>query len=166
MEMKLPAWLKSATAFTMATGGPTREDTWQVNVQVEDMAAGDGSMIDLGVWDKKTGGDLDSTDTVYRPGGMAPQISLGGPKTTTNITVSRLYRLNRDHAHVKRLYAAVGKGKMTVAQQPLDIEGNVFGDPVVWHGRLKTVKTPPVDSEASGAALLELEMTVEGYPSA
>jgi len=164
--MQKPAWLKSAESFTMAAGGPTREDTYQVNVQIEDIAAGDGSMIDLGVWDKKTGGDLDSTDTVYRPGGMAPQISLGGPKTTTNITVSRLYRLNRDHAHMTRLYRAVGLGKMIVAQQPLDIEGNAFGNPLVWHGRLKTVKAPPVDSEASGASMVELEMTVEGYPSA
>jgi hypothetical protein len=165
MEMQKPAWLVSADEFVMASGGPTREDTWSVNVQIEDVKQGDGSMIDLGTWDKKTGGDLDSTDTVYRPGGMAPPVSLGGPKTSTNITVSRLYRLNRDHQHMARLYRAVGVGRMTVSQQPLDIEGNVFGQPIVWSGRLKTVKTPAVDSEAGGAALIELEMTVEGYPA-
>lgn len=163
--MKKPAWLVSAEEFVMAAGGPTREDTWAVNVQIEDVAAGDGSMIDLGIWDKKTGGDLDSTETVYRPGGMSPQISLGGPKTTSSITVSRLYRLNRDHQHMGRLWRAVGIGAMLVAQQPLDIEGNVFGQPIVWTGKLKTVKTPAVDSEAAGAALLELEMTVEGEPA-
>jgi hypothetical protein len=164
MDIKLPTWLRSAERFSMATGGPTREDTYQVTVHIEDMAS--GVMVDHGVWDKQSGGDLDSTDTVYRPGGMAPPISLGGPKSTTNITVSRLYRLNRDHATVAKLLAAVGSGKMTVAKQPLDIEGNVFGKPIVWSGRLKTVKTPPHDSEASGASLIELEMTVEGYPSA
>lgn len=162
---KKPAWLKSAEAFTMASGGPTREDTWQINVQIEDVAAGDGSMIDLGIWDKKSGGDLDSTDTVYRPGAMGPQVSLGGPKTTSAITVSRLYRLERDHQHMARLWRAVGRGQMIVSQQPLDIEGNVFGKPIVYSGKLKTVKAPPVDSEASGAAMLELEMTVEGEPA-
>lgn len=145
-------------------GGPTRQDTWLVSVQVQDMAT--GNMMDLGVFDKMTGGDLDSADTPYRPGGMGPPISLGGPKTTNNITVSRLYRLNRDHTKMAKLNAAAGGGRMTVAKQPLDIEGNIFGKPIVWTGRLKTVKSPDVDSEASAAALLELEMTVEGYPSA
>jgi hypothetical protein len=164
MEMKKPAWLKSVGAFTMATGGPTREDTFQINVQVQDLST--GKMMDLGVWDKQSGGDLDSSDTVYRPGGLAPQVSLGGPKTTSNVTVSRLYRLERDHANVGKLLAGVGLADMTVSKQPLDIEGNVFGKPIVWQGRLKTVKTPPVDSETSSAALIELEMTVDGYPSA
>jgi hypothetical protein len=164
VEVKLPSWLRSAEAFTMAAGGPTREDTWSVNVQVQNMNT--GKMDDHGTWDKMTGGDLDSTDTQYRPGGMAPQISLGGPKTTTNVTVSRLYRLNRDHVPLNKLLAAVGMGKMTVAKQPMDIEGNTFGTPIVWSGRLKAVKTPPVDSEASSAALIELEMVVEGYPTA
>ena len=67
---------------------PTREDTWQVNVQVQDMDDPDGGMRDLGIWDKMTGGDLDSTDTQYRPGGMNPPIALGGPRNTTNVTVS------------------------------------------------------------------------------
>lgn len=166
--MLKPAWLKSAGQFVMATsnGGPTREDTFLITVHIEDMSAGDGSMMDLGTWDKQSGGDLDSSDTTYRPGGMAPQISLGGPQSTTNVTVSRLYRLARDHAKIGKLYAAVGRGKMTVSKQPLDIEGNTFGKPIVWHGVLKTVKAPTTDSEATAAALIELEMTVEGNPSA
>ena len=165
MKMQKPAWLKSAGAFTMATGGPTREDTWHVSVLVEDMAAGDGSMLDFATWDKQGGGDVDSSDTTYRPGAMGPQISLGGPKTTSNVTASRLYRLERDHAHVGKLVAAVGRGRMTVIKQPLDIEGNAFGKPLVYNGRLKTVKFPTVDSEATGAAMIELEMSVEGDPA-
>lgn len=162
--MQLPAWLKSATAFTMAAGGPTRQDTFLVSVQVQDMST--QKMVDYGVWDKMTGGDLDSQDVQYRPGGMGPPISLGGPRTTNNVTVSRLYRLNRDHTKLAKLLAAVGGGKMTVSKQPLDIEGNTFGRPIVLNGRLKSVKHPDVDSEANAAALIELEMTVEGYPAA
>jgi hypothetical protein len=47
----------------------------------------------------------------------------------------------------------------------MDIEGNVFGKPLVYNGRLKRVTPPEVDSEASGAALVEIEVTVDGFPS-
>jgi hypothetical protein len=146
-------------------GGPTRQDTFLVSVRVEDMA-NPGKMIDLGTFDKMTGGDLDSNDVQYRPGGMGPPISLGGPKTANNVTVTRLYRLERDHNKLPKLLAAVGGGHMHVSKQPLDLQGNVFGSPIVLNGRLKMVKHPDVDSEANAAALLELEMTVEGYPTA
>jgi hypothetical protein len=32
----------------------------------------------LGTFDKMTGGEIDSEETKYKPGGMAPQVSLGG----------------------------------------------------------------------------------------
>lgn len=164
--MKLPSWLKSAAGFVAAatgTGGPTRSDTYMVNVQVEHPRT--GAMINYGTWDKMTGGELGASASSYRPGGMAPPVSLGGVKTTTNVTVSRLYRLARDHDVAQQLFDGVGRSKMVVTKQPLDIEGNTYGKPIVYHGTLDRVKTPDVDSESSSAGLIELEMVVEGYPS-
>lgn len=161
--MQLPSWLKSATGFVAAAGGPTRSDTYLLNVQIQHPVS--GHMLNYGTFDKMTGGELTSSATSYRPGGMQPPVSLGGQKTTANVTVSRLYRLGRDHDVIQQLIDGVGKSDMVVTKQPLDIEGSAYGKPIVWRGTLDRVKSPDVDSEASTAGLLELEMVVEGYPS-
>jgi hypothetical protein len=57
----------------MPTTAPTREDTWLVSLSI------DGR--DLEVWDKLSGGEVDSDESKYRPGGMAAEISLGGTIT-------------------------------------------------------------------------------------
>ena len=148
-------------------GGPTRQDTFEVTVRVQDVTNPNRPMLDLGIWDKRDGGQVDSEEYKYPPGGMRPVVSLGGRKNVDNITVSRLYRLVRDHQElIGRLMAGVGKARMEVSQQPLDIEGNAFGRPIVWRGILKRCTPPGVDSESSDPAMIELEMTIEGEPVA
>ena len=150
----------------MSAQGPTRADTFQVTVQVEDVRSVNRGMLNLGTWDKRGGGQLDSEEMRYNPGGMQPAVSLGGRKNVENVTVSRLYRIVRDHNELlQRLYNGVGRAKMVVSQQPLDISGDGTGiRPIVWRGTLKRVTPPEHDSESSDAALIELEMTVEGEP--
>lgn len=145
------------------TGGPTRQDTYLLNVQIRNPVS--GTMVNYGKWDKMTGGEVDSDETKYYEGGMVPPTSLGGRKTVGNITVSRLYRLGRDHDVVQKIFDAVGKSDMIVTKQPLDLDGNVYGRPIVYKGTLKRCTPPEVDSESSSAGLLELEMTVEGFPT-
>ena len=116
-----------------------------------------------GIWDKMTGGSTDSDDNKYRPGGMAPSVSLGGNSEIDDIGVSRLYDLDRDHnGLVKRLLAATGRARITVIKQPLDGEDNPFGEPLVYSGTLKGVSPPEVDSESSDPALLEITVVVDG----
>lgn len=146
--------------------GPTRQDTFLVNVRVQDITSGSTTLRDCGTWDKKSGGEVDSEEMRYKPGGMEPAISLGGSKNVGNVIVSRLYRLQRDHQElVPMLLAGAGKAKMQVSQLPLDIEGNAFGRPIVHVGTLKRVTLPEHDSESSDAAMIELEMTVSGEPA-
>jgi hypothetical protein len=144
-------------------GGPTRQDTYTLTVLVDHPRS--GNPINYGVWDKMSGGALQAGATSYNPGGMAPPVSLGGRKTVTNVTVSRLYRLGRDHDVLQQLLDSVGKSDMTVIKQPMDIDGNVYGRPIVYKGKLDRVSTPDVDSESSSAGLIELELVVEGYPT-
>ena len=150
----------------MASQGPTRADTFQVSVQLEDVRHPNRIMLNLGTWDKRGGGALDSEEMRYNPGGMQPAVSLGGRKNVENVTVSRLYRIVRDHNDLlQRMYNGVGRARMVVSQQPLDISGDGAGiRPIVWRGTLKRVTPPEHDSESSDAALIELEMTVEGEP--
>jgi hypothetical protein len=121
--------------------------------------------IPFGVWDKLEGGAVDSEETKYYPGGMRPQVSLGGRKTTDNITVRRLYRLSRDHDEAKRFVNWVGSANVVVTKQPMDLDGNPYGLPIVYSGTLKRVEFPDHDSESSDAGLISLEVTVDGQPS-
>lgn len=162
MKVQLPSWLISAERFTAAVGGPTRSDTFEVHVEIEDYTNPNHPMVDCGVWDKRTGGDADSTASTYQPGGMVAKVGLGGTNDDANVVVSRLYRLVRDHQDLApKLKAGRGKARMIVKQQPLDLDGNVFGDPLVWQGVMKRATFPETDSTSQDAALVELEMVVD-----
>jgi hypothetical protein len=131
-----------------------REDQYDIRVSV------DGT--NLGTWDVFTGGDLDTTELVYKPGAMAPQISLGGIVTVNQAIVNRLYQLSRDHLQVHWLLSRVGKGAMVISKQPLDPDGNAYGKPIVYKGVLKRCTPPAVDSNSTNPAVIELEMTPHG----
>lgn len=133
---------------------PTREDTWLLNVSV------DGR--DLGVWDTFSGGEGDSEETKYSPGGMQPEISLGGRKTVGNVTVGRYLDAQRDWALVKWLYSRAGAARGVVGVTPLSASGARAGDPLTYGGTLKTVTMPDLDSTGTDAVNLELEFTCDG----
>jgi hypothetical protein len=132
----------------------SRADQYDVRVTV------DGT--NLATFDKMTGGEIDSEETTYKPGAMGARIALGGSTNVGNVTVSVLYDLSRIHQLMHWLIGRVGKGTIVVNKQPLDTDGNAFGRPLVYSGRLKQVNPPEVDSESSDAALLEIEMTPTG----
>lgn len=121
---------------------------------------------DTGTWDKRSGGARTSDSTKYRPGNMGAPISLGGWPDTDNLTISRIYDIPRDHASglVRRLLSAVGKARVKVSDQPLNPEGVPVGDPLNWTGTLVGVTYPERDSESSDAAMLEIEVEVDGTP--
>lgn len=121
---------------------------------------------DTGVWDKRSGGGRTSDSTKYRPGEMGAPISLGGWPDTDNITISRIYDIPRDHTTglIRRLLAKVGKARVTVNDQPLNPDGVPQGDPITWTGTLVGCSAPERDSESSDAAMLEIEVEVDGTP--
>lgn len=137
-------------------GGPTRQDTWRIHLTVNGK--------NWGVWDKKDGGEIDSDEFKYKPGGMAPHVSLGGTRTTGNLTLTRLYRLARDHSRRKELINGVGRADVVASIQPLDVDGNAYGEPMVYRGTLKRVTFPTIDSESSDPGLIEIEVTTDGFP--
>lgn len=137
----------------------SRLDQYNVTVAI------DG--VNYGTFDKMSGGDMDSEELKYKPGAMADEISLGGPITVANVTVSRLYKLNRDHVSVPAWKKAVGKGAAVITKQPLDVNKSPFGNPIVYTGTLKMLKLPEPDSEGGGSAgLVEMEFTISGQPTA
>jgi hypothetical protein len=133
---------------------PTREDTWLVTCTV------DGR--DLGTFDTKSGGELDSEESKYKPGGMAKEISLGGSSTYGNLTITRYTDLILDWPLIKWLAARVGFGRGAVGITPLAPNGERAGEPLVYGGTLKTVTPPDIDSTGTDAAMITLEFTIDG----
>jgi len=119
---------------------------------------------DYGVWDKKTGGSVDSEDYKYKPGGMAAQVSLGGTRNIEDVTLTRLYRHERDHLRFQNLINWTGRAECIVSQFILDVDGNVFGSPIVWRGKLKTTTPPEHDSESNDPAFIELVISPTNDP--
>lgn len=132
----------------------SRLDQYSVGVSV------DG--VDLGIFDKMTGGEVDSDEVTYKPGAMGARVSLGGSQNVGVITVSRLYELDRDHSQVHWLMTRAGKGNAVVKKVSLDVDGNAYGIPLTYTGKLKMVKPPDPDSTAATEALLELDITPTG----
>jgi len=133
---------------------PTREDTWLITCSV------DGR--DLGVFDTASGGEIDSEEAKYRPGGMAAEISLGGSRTIGNLTIGRYLDTLRDWPAIKWLANRTGSGRGSIGITPLTLNGERAGEPLVYGGTLKTVTTPDIDSTGTDAAILELEFTCDG----
>jgi hypothetical protein len=143
----------------------TRQDTWQVTVSIEH-PHNPGSFINYGIWDTKTGGALDSEERLYYPGGMRPAYSLGGRTTPGEITLSRNYRLGRDHDNIQQLIDAVGVSRVFITQQPMDRYKNMYGRPIVWTGTLKTLTLPEHNSEStSDPAMVEIVVTTDASPT-
>src|SRR5262245_8063251 len=118
--------------------------------------------FNMGVWDVMTGGEGDTDELTYKPGGMAPVVSLGGIVTLGQVVVSRLYRLERDHGRAHWLMDRVGRANVVVNKVVLDANKHAFGKPIVWRGKLKRVTLPEVDSNSTDAATIELEVTPQG----
>lgn len=133
---------------------PTREDTYLITCAI------DGR--DMGVFDTKSGGELDSEEAKYKPGGMVGEISLGGSRTFGNLTITRYCDFVRDWPVLKWLAARVGAGRGSIGITPLTVNGERAGEPLVYGGTLKTTTPPDIDSTGGDAAMLTLEFTIDG----
>jgi hypothetical protein len=144
----------------------TRQDTFLVNLQVEDPHK-PGTWWDFGIWDTKTGGDLDSEERLYYPGGMLPPYSLGGRILPQQVTLTRNYRIARDHYHLQNLLDSVGISNIQIQQFPMDKYKVQHGPAISYKGTLKTVTPPEHNSESSSdPAMITVVCTIDSAPAA
>jgi hypothetical protein len=130
-----------------------RQDQWSNTVTIDGQS--------MGVWDTLSGGGSDSEETKYKPGGMQPEVSLGGSKSIGNLTLSRLCD-RADWGYMSSLMNKTGSAKCVVSRQPLDADGNPWGQPMVYGGILKAVMPGDTDSNSSGAQIWDIEISTEG----
>lgn len=116
---------------------------------------------DLGIFDTKTGGETDSEESRYKPGG-GPEEALGGYATVTNITVSRRFKIGRDDILIGWLRSRAGKGSAVIKVLNVDEDGNPWETSERFTGVLKRVSPAEYDSQNTEAAVFELEITPNG----
>lgn len=133
----------------------SREDQFNITVTVNR----GGDVRDLGTFDSFSGGEIDSEETKYWPGGMQNQISLGGRRTVGNVTVGRLYDLTRDHPLMGWLIGGVGKADVVITKTSLNVDAVAQRGSLVYSGKLKAVTPPDHDSESNDAAQWEMEVS-------
>lgn len=146
---------------TAADPAPTREDTHLLTLTVDRGTAPGAGNKDLGTWDSKEGGEIDSDENKYKPGGMGKEISLGGTRIVGNVTFSRYYDWKRDDIVLGWLIDGVGNARGTLGIQMLDIHGNQQGDLLSYKGTLKTVTPPDLDSTSNDPAMVSVEFTCD-----
>lgn len=113
---------------------------------------------DMGIWDTKEGGETDSEETRYRPGG-GPEESLGGSTTVTQVTATRMFRRGRDDTALRYLRSKAGHGEVILKVITKDADGNPWADGETYRGVLKRVSPPTVDSNSNDVAMVTMEMT-------
>lgn len=129
-----------------------REDTWLVVFNV--------GGVDMGTWDTFDGGETDSEELVFRPGGMDTQISLGGRQTNGNVTITR-HHDDWIAGLIKWLRQQCGRTRVTIGRVPLNPAGGQSG-PVEWlGGTLKTCTPPTHDSMGNNASMVSCECTID-----
>lgn len=136
----------------MGTG--SRQDQWLNTLTI------DGASY--GTWDTLTGGDVQASEVKFKPGGMQPEISLGGSPTTNNITMTRLLVAESHWDLIRGLMSRAGKAPCTVARQPLDTDGNPYGKPMVYRGNLLQVMPGDADSNATSQHMWTVVISVAG----
>lgn len=133
----------------------SRQDQFNVTVSVKIGT----ETRDLGTFDTWDGGELDSEEALYHPGGMAEAIQLGGRVNVSNVTIGRLYDLVRDHPIMGWLMGGVGRGEVTATKTSLTVDKEAVLNPLVYQGKLKRVAPPGHNSESSDPNLWELEIS-------
>lgn len=115
----------------------------------------------LGVFDTRTGGESDSEVAKRHVGGKATQQVYNGLRTVGDVTVSRGYERERDHELARTLEKRCGLASAAVSEQPLDDEGNPWGKPKTWTGKLKSVNTGDYDAASGDPRMIELVIVAE-----
>lgn len=116
----------------------------------------------IGVFDDFTGGAITAKETKHRPGGMGPEVSLGGQPSIGNISVMRGFDRERDNDIRRFLQNGVGKERSVVIKQPLDRDGNPFGRADTYGGVLNGFTPADVKADGNDADTYTIEVSTDG----
>jgi hypothetical protein len=126
-------------------------------------------------FDKFTGGDVTATVNKHRPAGMGPEVTYLSLPSYSDVTLTKVYNTDVDHALIGTLHTFVGNTIVTVNLTPLDDEGNVFNSGAsntngfnaggaqgrTYSGRIIAIKDGGTDSTSNAVRMWEIDIAVE-----
>ena len=115
----------------------------------------------LGVYDNYSGGEAKASPPKHRPGGMGSEISYLALPVFSDVTVGRVYDEGRDHELIATLRGLCGRSYGTITEQPLDANGNPWGTPRIFRGRLASVNDGKTDSTSNAVRMYTLDFAIE-----
>ncbi len=135
-----------------------RSDQWAIHVEVS------GVSLDKESWDMLEGGDPVAEETTVFPGGMQPQVALGGIPKWTPLTVERAWS-EALGAVYKSLAGASGNGVATVSAVQLNNAKQPTGQVYTYTGVLTSCERPKYKATESVEALLKITVGINGAVS-
>lgn len=88
----------------------------------------------LGVFQKRSGGDATAKVQKSREGGMGTEIPYPGLVSYSDMTVSRVRQAQRDVELIRRIRPWGGRVPASITVQPLDTTGNAYGNSETYVG--------------------------------
>lgn len=114
----------------------------------------------LGIFDSYSGGEPTAKSNKHRPGGMGAEVSYGSLPSWSDISVSRVYQTDRDWELERTLVTKAGRVSFSMTEQPLDPDGNSYGNPKTWSGRFLGVKPGKADSTSEAVRMWEIDAEI------
>jgi hypothetical protein len=140
-------------------GTPTvyTKNQWRIQVTLPN-----GELVlDTTSWDKATGGDIVAANDKYNPGGMGPQIAVGGLRTRDDMTVERAWSDALIQVFVP-LDNLAGSARIHVGLTPLKADRKTAnGNTITYPGVLQKVTRPDVDSGDSKVDTLKIVISCD-----
>ncbi len=135
-----------------------RSDQAAIHVEIS------GVVLDQESWSMMEGGDPVSEEAVIFPGGMQPQIALGGLPKWSPVTVEREWSeaLGGDY---KALANSVGSALVTVSYIQLGVNKQETGQKYTYRGVLTSAERPKYKSTESTDAYLKITVGINGQVS-
>lgn len=114
--------------------------------------------VSLGTWISRSGGQTEADGQKTRLGGMSAEVALGGPASTENVTVARVFDTFMQTKY-KALRSRVGLAIMFVSHTPLDNNKQPSGPSETYSGVLQRVTPPEADDNDAEVSMIELELS-------
>jgi hypothetical protein len=132
-----------------------RSDQAQISVEVE------GVTIDKESWGSMEGGDNVAEEATAFPGGMKPQVALGGFPKRGPLTITRPWADTLINVY-KALDGRVGLSKVTASYQNLNANKEAVYTPYTYTGVLTSVLRPNYKAGTSEEAHLTITIATDG----
>lgn len=133
----------------------------QFNVTIQIKNPATGAWVNLGIWDKVSGGDVTSAITKYQPGGGQKEIVLSNKASRADLVASKDCDVDIDWPLIELLESWCGNADASITLQATRPNYDATGikpRPIV--GTLTGVAGPSPDSTSAEVGLLQLTFGV------